>query len=58
MRRQLTIADRTGMPAYLESSKATHIPVYQSFGFQVTGEIKLPEGPTLYAMWRPARARS
>jgi GNAT superfamily N-acetyltransferase len=58
MRRQLTIADRTGMPAYLESSKERNIPVYQSFGFQVTGEIKLPEGPTLYPMWRPARAQS
>jgi GNAT superfamily N-acetyltransferase len=54
MRRQLAIADRTGMPAYLESSKETNIPVYRSFGFQVTGEIKLPDGPTLYPMWRPA----
>jgi ribosomal protein S18 acetylase RimI-like enzyme len=57
MRRQLTIADSKGMPAYLESSKEKNIPIYQRFGFQVTGEIKLPEGPTLYPMWRPARAR-
>jgi GNAT superfamily N-acetyltransferase len=55
MRRQLAIADRAGMPAYLESSKEGNIPVYQRFGFQVMGEIKLPDGPTLYPMWRPAR---
>ena len=55
MRRQLANADRLGMPAYLESSKESNIPVYQSFGFQVTGEIKLPEGPTIYPMWRAAR---
>jgi hypothetical protein len=54
MRRQLAVADSKGMPAYLESSKENNIPIYQSFGFKVTGEIKLPEGPTLYPMWRPA----
>lgn len=58
MRRQLTIADSQGMPAYLESSKEKNIPFYQSFGFKVTGEIKLLEGPTLYPMWRPVRAQA
>ena len=57
MRRQLAIADHKNMPAYLESSKERNIPVYQRFGFQVTGEIKLPGEPTLYPMWRPARAQ-
>jgi ribosomal protein S18 acetylase RimI-like enzyme len=56
MRRQLAIADAARMPCYLESSKDTNIPIYQSFGFEVTGEIRLPNGPTLYAMWRKARA--
>ena len=34
--------------------KETNIPIYKSFGFEVTGEIKLPDGPTLWPMWRQA----
>ena len=56
IRRQLATADAAGMPCYLESSKESNIPIYSSFGFKVTGEIKLPNGPTLYPMWRAARA--
>jgi GNAT superfamily N-acetyltransferase len=56
IRRQLAVADAAGLPAYLESSKETNIPIYQSFGFAVTGEIRIPEGPTLWPMWRPARS--
>ena len=56
MRDQLARADAAGLPCYLESSKDTNVPIYQSFGFEVTGEIKLPNGPTLWPMWRKARA--
>lgn len=56
MRSQLQVADATHMPCYLESSKDTNIPVYRAFGFDVTGEIKIPDGPTLWPMWRNARA--
>jgi len=55
MRRQLAIADAQGLPAHLESSKASNIPIYASYGFEVTGEINMPGGPTLYPMWRAAR---
>jgi len=55
MRHQLAIADAHGLPAHLESSKESNIPVYASYGFEVTGEIVMPDGPTLYPMWRPAR---
>ncbi len=55
MRPQLAKADAAHRPAYLESSKESNIPIYQSFGFEVTGEIKVPDGPTLWSMWRKAR---
>jgi ribosomal protein S18 acetylase RimI-like enzyme len=55
IRRHLAVADAARMPCYLESSKDTNIPIYKSFGFEVTGEIRLPNGPTLWPMWRDAR---
>jgi ribosomal protein S18 acetylase RimI-like enzyme len=55
MRRQLADIDAAHLPAYLESSKETNIPVYASYGFEVTGALTLPGGPTLYPMWRDAR---
>jgi GNAT superfamily N-acetyltransferase len=44
--------DREGIGAYLESSKERNVPYYQRFGFTVTGEIPLPDGPKIWAMWR------
>ncbi|MBN9579223.1 MAG: GNAT family N-acetyltransferase, partial [Alphaproteobacteria bacterium] len=55
MRHRLAVADEAHLPCYLESSKDTNIPIYQNFGFVVTGEIKLPDGPTLWPMWRKPR---
>src|SRR5690242_5245661 len=52
MRHQLAVADAEKKPCYLESSKDTNVPIYQSFGFKLTGEIKLPNGPTIWPMWR------
>lgn len=56
IRRHLSIADAKGMPCYLESTKERNIPIYQNFGFELTGEIKIPGGPTMFSMWRSARA--
>ncbi len=55
MRRGLAVVDEAHAPAYLESSKEANIPIYQSFGFAVTGEIRIKDGPTVYAMWREPR---
>jgi ribosomal protein S18 acetylase RimI-like enzyme len=55
MRHQLEIIDAHTMPAYLESSKESNIPIYSSYGFEVTGEITFPNGPTIYPMWRKPR---
>lgn len=58
LRSRLDRCDADGIPAYLESSRKDNISYYQRFGFDVTGEIRIPDGgPTLWAMWRePARA--
>jgi GNAT superfamily N-acetyltransferase len=44
--------DAEGLGAYLESSKPGNIPYYERFGFAVTGQIDLPEGPPIWPMWR------
>ena len=55
LRHRLARIDAEGMPAYLESSKESNIPIYQNFGFELRGEIKVPDGPILYPMWRNPR---
>ncbi|MGX9792435.1 GNAT family N-acetyltransferase [Mycobacterium sp. MMS18-G62] len=56
MRSRLDRCDAEHAPAYLESTKEETVPYYMRFGFEVTGEIKLPDGgPSMYPMWRRAR---
>ncbi len=52
LRHTLTRLDAEGAPAYLESSNPKNNPLYQRNGFQITDEIHLPNGPTLWCMWR------
>jgi GNAT superfamily N-acetyltransferase len=47
--------DAEGLGAYLESSKERNVPYYQRFGFTVTGQLDLPDGPPLWPMWRDPR---
>jgi GNAT superfamily N-acetyltransferase len=44
--------DSEGIGAYLESSKERNVPYYRRHGFEVTYEVRLPEGPPLWLMWR------
>jgi ribosomal protein S18 acetylase RimI-like enzyme len=55
MRSRLDRCDAEHAPAYLESSNPANIGYYQRFGFEVTGEIALPDGPSLWPMWRQPR---
>lgn len=53
MSSRLNRCDKEGAPAYLESSKESNVPYYLRFGFEVTGELTLPDGgPTMWQMWR------
>ncbi|WP_448420933.1 GNAT family N-acetyltransferase [Mycolicibacterium sp. XJ1819] len=56
MRSRLDRCDAEYAPAYLESSNPDNIGYYQRFGFEVTGEITLPDGgPKMWPMWRDPR---
>jgi GNAT superfamily N-acetyltransferase len=56
MNSRLDRCDAEHAPAYLEASKPELVPYYTRFGFEVTGEIKLPDGgPRMFPMWRQAR---
>jgi GNAT superfamily N-acetyltransferase len=58
LRSRLRRCDEEGLPAYLESSNLENVPLYQHFGFHVTGTLSLPEGaPVVNTMWRPGDLR-
>lgn len=44
--------DATTTPAYLEATTAGSRRLYELHAFECTGEIALPEGPSLWPMWR------
>lgn len=48
----LGVVDADGVPAYLESTNPRNIPLYERHGFEVSGSIDLPGGPSLTTMWR------
>jgi GNAT superfamily N-acetyltransferase len=59
LRSRIRRCDEEGLPAYLESSKLENVPLYQHFGFHVTGTLGLPEGaPVVNTMWRPGDLRN
>lgn len=49
--------DATGTPAYLEATSPDNCRLYQRHGFEVVGELALPDGPSLWRMWRQPATR-
>jgi GNAT superfamily N-acetyltransferase len=55
MRSRLDRCDGEHAPAYLEASREELVPYYSRFGFELTGEIQIPDGPKMWPMWRAPR---
>jgi GNAT superfamily N-acetyltransferase len=51
-------SDREGVPAYLEATSARSRALYERNGFRVTEELRLPDGPPLWRMWRDPQSPS
>jgi ribosomal protein S18 acetylase RimI-like enzyme len=47
--------DRLEIPAYLETGKERNVGFYARHGFAVTEELRLPDGPPVWLMWREPR---
>lgn len=48
-------ADAAAEPAYLEATSPGNRRLYERHGFATVGEIVIPDGPPLWAMWREPR---
>ncbi|MGH9008839.1 MAG: GNAT family N-acetyltransferase [Acidimicrobiia bacterium] len=57
MREVLDRCDRDRTPAYLEATTLDSQRLYLRHGFEVTGEILLPDGPSMWPMWREPQGR-
>jgi GNAT superfamily N-acetyltransferase len=55
LRHALELVDRTGAPAYLESSNPRNVPLYERHGFEVIGSIQAGSSPTVVPMLRRPR---
>lgn len=49
-------ADGRGLPTYLETGTERNVSFYESLGYEVLGLIRLPCGPRMWRMERPAAA--
>jgi GNAT superfamily N-acetyltransferase len=58
LRYALERCDRDGVAAYLESSNARNVPLYERHGFVAMGSIQAGSSPTVIPMLRrPSAAR-
>jgi GNAT superfamily N-acetyltransferase len=44
--------DGEGVGAYLETATERNVRFYARHGFRVTDEVRLPDGPAMWLMWR------
>jgi hypothetical protein len=51
----LEICDHDRVPAYLEATSERNKALYLRHGFEVMSELKLPDGPPMWPMWRAPR---
>lgn len=52
LRPMLERLDADGVPAYLEATSERSRDLYLRHGFEVTGELRFPDGPPMWRMWR------
>jgi len=52
----LASVDVAGQAAYTEATSLRNRALYERHGFEFVREIPLPDGPSLYALWRNPRA--
>lgn len=48
----LARCDAARIPAYLFSTKAQNVPLYERHGFRVLEEVRVPGAPVVWTMWR------
>lgn len=58
LRPVLSLADRLGVPAYLETSSPENLKLYGRLDFVVVGRVDIDDGPTVWAMRREPAHRS
>jgi GNAT superfamily N-acetyltransferase len=51
----LAEADRKAEPAYLDATSMRNRRLYERHGFETTRELRLPDGPPIWPMWREPR---
>ncbi|MEK6216215.1 MAG: GNAT family N-acetyltransferase [Boseongicola sp.] len=51
----LGLCDRDGVPAYLESTNAANLALYQRAGFELLAKVQVGQSPARYPMLRPAQ---
>jgi ribosomal protein S18 acetylase RimI-like enzyme len=53
----LAQADRNAEPAYLDATSMRNRHLYERHGFVTTRELRLPDGPPIWPMWREPQRR-